>query len=104
MSTKVALRPRLKVYLPVTLVATHPSEGDEAERMAATVRHNRARGQHKITAMSDIVRDLHRQGWDDARIGKALGMEDDEVLRLKQISGLAELFADAEYSTAWTVK
>lgn len=54
--------------------------------------------------MSDIVRDLFRLGWNDERIGKELGMEQDEVLRLKQISGLTELFRSGEYSEAWTVR
>lgn len=72
--------------------------------MAATVRHNRARGQHRVAAMSDIVRDLSRLGWGDEKIGEELGMSQDEVLRLKQISGLAELFAEHNFSEAWTVK
>ena len=54
--------------------------------------------------MSDIVRDLSRLGWSDERIGEELGMSPDEVLRLKQISGLAELFSEREFSEAWTVK
>ena len=72
--------------------------------MAVTIRHNRARGQHQVTAMSDIVRDLSRLGWSDERIGEELGMSPDEVLRLKQISGLAELFSEREFSEARTVK
>jgi ParB-like chromosome segregation protein Spo0J len=66
--------------------------------MAATIRHNRARGRHQINAMSDIVRELAQLGWNDERIGKELGMDSDEVLRLKQINGLLELFADRRYS------
>ena len=73
-------------------------------RMAATIRHNRARGRHQINAMSDIVRELAQLGGNDERIGKELGMDSDEVLRLKQINGLLELFADRRYSEAWTVK
>lgn len=72
--------------------------------MAATIRHNRARGRHQIHAMSDIVRELVQLGWDDAKIGQELGMDSDEVLRLKQINGLLELFTDRRYSEAWTVK
>ena len=93
---------RLHGYLPVTLINAE-REGQK-ERIAATIRHNRARGKHQIAAMSDIVRDLHRQGWDDRRIGEELGMDADEVLRLKQISGLTELFADESFSEAWTVE
>ncbi len=86
-------------YLPVTCL-----EGDRHERIAATIRHNRARGRHQITAMSEIVRELSQLGWDDNKISKELGMDSDEVLRLKQINGLHELFADRQYSRAWTVK
>ena len=93
---------RLHGYLPVTLINAE-REGQK-ERIAATIRHNRARGKHQIAAMSDIVRDLHRQGWDDRRIGEELGMDADEVLRLKQISGLTELVADESFSEAWTVE
>ncbi|MBD8129094.1 ParB-like nuclease domain-containing protein [Pantoea agglomerans] len=95
------LNQRLRGYLPVALINAE-CEGQK-ERIAATIRHNRARGKHQIAAMSDIVRDLHRQGWDDSRIGEELGMDADEVLRLKQISGLTELFADKRFSEAWTV-
>lgn len=99
---KAALRKRLRGYLPVTLI--NEQRQGEAERIAATIRHNRARGQHQVTAMSDIVRDLHRLGWNDEKISVELGMDADEVLRLKQISGLAEVFASCDYSEAWTVK
>lgn len=97
---KSRLRERLKGYLPVVLV----HDTGDGERRAATVRHNRARGQHAVTAMSDLVRDLARLGWDDERIAKELGMDADEVLRLKQISGLAEMFGDGMFSEAWTVE
>nr|WP_148251449.1 ParB/RepB/Spo0J family partition protein [Raoultella terrigena] len=97
-----ALRARLNGYLPVALINT--SRQGEKERIASTIRHNRARGKHQITAMSDIVRDLSRLGWDDQRIGEELGMDQDEVLRLKQISGLAELFSGEVFSEAWTVE
>lgn len=92
---------RLRGYLPVARI--NPECQGEAERIAATIRHNRARGKHLTASMSDIVRDLSRLGWDDRRMGLELGMEADEVLRLRQISGLAELFLDEEYSEAWTV-
>lgn len=99
---KPNLRDRLKGYLPVVVV--HQMGGGDGERRAATVRHNRARGQHVVTAMSDLVRDLARLGWEDERIAKELGMDADEVLRLKQISGLAEMFGDGTFSEAWTVE
>ena len=72
--------------------------------MAATIRHNRARGRHQIHAMSEIVQELAHLGWSDTKIGKELGMDSDEVLRLKQINGLVEMFGDRQFSQAWTVK
>lgn len=99
---KSELRDRLKGYLPVVLL--HGEVRNDGEKRAATIRHNRARGQHEIAAMSDIVRDLSRLGWSDERIGAELGMDHDEVLRLKQISGLSELFGNEEFSEAWTVE
>lgn len=101
-SSKSALKKQFKGYLPVTSIdhrsATLPS------RMAATVRHNRARGRHQINAMSDIVLELARLGWNDEKISKELGMDSDEVLRLKQINGLLEMFGNRHFTQAWTVK
>lgn len=71
------------------------------ERMASTIRHNRARGAHDVDLMSNIVAELHKIGRSDAWIAKHLGMDQDEILRLKQITGLAELFKDKEFSRAW---
>lgn len=93
------VRERIHGYLPITLI-NHDRE-DKGDRIAATIRHNRARGKHQVAAMSDIVLELSRRNWSDAKIGRELGMEPDEVLRLKQITGLAELFSDAEFSKAW---
>ena len=73
------------------------------ERMASTIRHNRARGTHNVDLMSGIVGELHELGKTDHWIMKHLGMDADEVLRLKQISGLASLFKDKEFSNAKTV-
>lgn len=73
------------------------------ERMASTIRHNRARGTHNVDLMSGIVGELHELGKTDHWIMKHLGMDADEVLRLKQISGLASLFKDKEFSKAKTV-
>jgi ParB-like chromosome segregation protein Spo0J len=94
-----AVRLRTGGYLPVTTVNSARTE--RSDRVASTIRHNRARGKHAISAMSEIVRDLAKRNWSDQKIAKELGMEPDEVLRLKQISGLAELFADREFSQAW---
>lgn len=93
------VRERLRGYLPVTII--NPDREGRADRIAATIRHNRARGKHTVDGMSDIVLELSRRNWSDAKISKELGMEPDEVLRLKQITGLAELFADREFSEAW---
>lgn len=93
------IRERIHGYLPVTVA--NDARSDRGDRIAATIRHNRARGKHRIDGMSDIVVELSRRNWSDARIARELGMEPDEVLRLKQISGLAEAFADREFSEAW---
>lgn len=93
------VRERIRGYLPITLI-NHDRE-DKGDRIAATIRHNRARGKHQVGAMSDIVLELSRRNWSDQKISRELGMEPDEVLRLKQITGLAELFSDAEFSKAW---
>lgn len=92
---------RIKGYLPV--VKIKPDREGRTDRMAATIRHNRARGKHRIDSMSEIVQELARRNWNDEKIAKELGMDADEVLRLKQITGLAELFADEEFSEAWEV-
>ena len=90
---------RVMDFLPV--VAIKSDQQDLNDRIAATIRHNRARGKHQVDAMSDIVVELKRRNWSDQRIGKELGMDPDEVLRLTQITGLAELFQDQEFSEAW---
>ena len=91
-SNRAVLKRQLKGYLPVTCLRKERQK--KFDRIAATIRHNRARGRHQINAMSDIVRELVQLGWDDERISQELGMDSDEVLRLKQINGLLELFAD----------
>lgn len=92
---------RLHGYLPI--VEINEDRFDKADRIAATIRHNRARGKHKVDSMSDIVIELKRRNWSDEKISKNLGMEPDEVLRLCQITGLAELFADSDFSHSWDV-
>lgn len=93
------IQSRVHGYLPV--VQIRQSQEDRSDRMASTIRHNRARGKHKVEAMSDIVVELKRRFWSDEKIANELGMEPDEVLRLTQISGLTEMFNDAEFSEAW---
>ncbi len=92
---------RVKGYLPIVQIRT--SQADKSDRMASTIRHNRARGKHRVEAMSDIVIELKRRNWSDDKIAKNLGMEPDEILRLCQISGMAELFADEDFSASWDV-
>lgn len=96
------IQQRVKGYLPVVTINT--DRRDKADRMAATVRHNRARGKHSVNSMSDIVVELKRRNWTNEKIAEHLGMEADEVLRLYQITGLAELFADEQFSQAWEIE
>lgn len=93
------VRDKLHGYLPV--VQIRGSQTERPDRIASTIRHNRARGKHKVHAMSDIVLELKRRNWSDKKIAKELGMDADEVLRLAQISGLAEAFKNHEFSSAW---
>lgn len=82
--------------LPVTVI-----EKSLSNRMASTIRHNRARGSHDVDLMSNIVKELHELGRSDAWISRHLGMDRDEILRLKQITGLASLFKDIKFGDAW---
>lgn len=93
---------RVKGYLPV--VRIKEDRTDKNDRISSTIRHNRARGKHRIDAMSDIVIELKRRNWTTDRICRELGMDQDEVLRLCQITGLAELFQDQEFSKSWDVE
>lgn len=88
-------------FLP--LVKIRAETEDRSDRIAATIRHNRARGKHQVVKMTDIVLELKRRNWSDAKIGKNLGMDPDEILRLSQIGGLAAVFADRDFSKAWEV-
>ena len=98
----IEVHKRLNGYLPITII--RESQEDRGDRIASTIRHNRARGKHKIDSMSNIVLELKKRNWSDKKIGKQLGMEPDEVLRLAQITGLAEMFKDKEFSMAWDVQ
>lgn len=94
-----AIRKRVMGYLPLTVI--NGAREDRGDRIAATIRHNRARGKHQVAKMSDIVIELKRRNWSDEKIGRELGMDPDEVLRLTQITGLAEMFSNQEFSKAW---
>lgn len=96
------VKKRIHGYLPV--VQIRASQVDVPNRMASTIRHNRARGKHRVDAMTDIVVELKKRNWSDEKIAKNLGMEPDEILRLCQLSGLAELFSDSNFSAAWEVE
>jgi len=96
------VKTRIHGYLPV--VQINQEKSDKGDRIASTIRHNRARGKHKVEAMSEIVIELKRRNWSDEKIAKNLGMDSDEVLRLCQITGLAEMFKDQDFSKSWDVE
>lgn len=87
---------REKGMLPVSVI-----DKQLDQRIASTIRHNRARGNHDVDLMGNIVKELHELGRSDAWISKHLGMDRDEILRLKQITGLAALFRDVKFGQAW---
>lgn len=90
---------RVSGYLPI--VEIRKTQTSKNDRIASTIRHNRARGKHQIDAMSEIVLELKNRNWKNARIARELGMDEEEVLRLCQISGLEHLFSDNDFSKAW---
>lgn len=87
---------REKGMLPVSVI-----DKEIDQRMASTIRHNRARGSHDVDLMSNIIKELSEIGRSDAWIAKHLGMDRDEILRLKQITGLMTLFKDTQFGKAW---
>lgn len=87
---------QLHNYLPIAKI-----DKDKSDRMASTIRHNRARGSHDVELMSNIVAELIEMGRSETWIAKHLGMDADEVLRLKQITGLSSLFKNEHFSKAW---
>lgn len=97
--TSDRIRDREQGMAPVVVI-----DKELGERMASTIRHNRARGSHNIDLMSNIVKELLEMGKSDAWICRNIGMSADEVLRLKQITGLASLFKDEEFSKSWQVE
>ena len=96
------IRNRIYGYAPITLIKD--SQKDRNNRIASTVRHNRARGKHTIDAMSDIVIELKNRNWKNERIARELGMDEEEILRLCQITGLEDIFKDDDFSRAWEVE
>jgi len=87
---------RIKGYLPIVVI-----DKSLDERMGSTIRHNRARGTHQIRSMSELVIELSKMGWEDPKICEMMGMELDEVIKLKQISGLKVAFQDHQFSKSW---
>ena len=85
--------------LPIVVI-----KKDINDRMASTIRHNRARGKHSITGMSQIVFQMLDNGWDDASVCQELGMEIEELVRLKHITGFSKLFENVEYKRAWETR
>jgi ParB-like chromosome segregation protein Spo0J len=96
------IKQRIFSYLPI--VTINEGQTDKNNRIASTIRHNRARGKHQVEAMSDIVLELKNRNWTNQRICKELGMDEDEVLRLCQITGLEDMFKDEEFSKSWNVE
>lgn len=90
---------RVKGYLP-TVVIRKEQQGKN-DRIASTIRHNRARGKHQVDAMSEIVLELKNRNWSNARVARELGMDEEEILRLCQITGLEHLFSDQDFSRSW---
>jgi len=95
----IVVKERVMGFLPVVDIRTEQS--DKNDRIASTIRHNRARGKHQVDAMSEIVIELKNRNWSNNRIAKQLGMDEEEILRLCQISGLEHLFNDRDFSKAW---
>ena len=98
MKTSTRIFERKGGCVPIVVI-----DKDISNRMASTIRHNRARGKHRVESMSEIVIELKRRNWSDEKIGNNLGMEPDEILRLCQLSGIAELFSDQEFSKSWDI-
>lgn len=88
--------------LPIVIL--NKDRSDKCDRISSTIRHNRARGKHVVQAMSDIVIELKNRNWKNERIARELGMEQDEVLRLLQITGLSDMFKDEDFSKSWDIK
>jgi ParB-like chromosome segregation protein Spo0J len=98
----IDIKARIKNYLPVTII--NPEREKRNDRIASTIRHNRARGKHTVEGMSDIVLELKNRNLKNELIARELGMDPDEILRLCQITGLAELFIDDDFSKSWDVE
>jgi hypothetical protein len=95
------IQKRIKGYLPIVLI--NEAKTNRNDRIASTIRHNRARGKHTIDAMSEIVIELKNRNWKNKRIARELGMDEEEILRLCQITGLEDIFKDDDFSKSWNI-
>ena len=99
MKTYKDIYERNKGLLPIVVI-----DKDINDRMASTVRHNRARGEHSVAGMSNMVFNMLQNGWDDNEVCNELGLEPEELLRLKHVTGFSKLFENVEYKKAWMTK
>ena len=93
------VRERVRGYTPTVIIRKEQS--NKNDRIASTIRHNRARGKHQVDAMSEIVIELKNRNWKNERIARELGMDEEEILRLCQITGLQDIFKDDDFSKSW---
>jgi len=93
------VRERVKGYTPTVIIRKEQS--DKNDRIASTIRHNRARGKHQVDALSEIILELKNRNWKNERIARELGMDEEEILRLCQITGLQDIFKDDDFSKSW---
>ena len=93
------VKERVKGYTPTVII--RKDQSDKNDRIASTIRHNRARGKHQVDAMSEIVLELKNRNWKNERIARELGMDEEEILRLCQITGLQDIFKDDDFSKSW---
>ena len=98
----VEVKNRIHGFLPTVIIKN--DRQDKNDRIASTIRHNRARGKHVVDAMSEIVLELKNRNWKNERIARELGMDEEEILRLCQISGLEDIFKDDDFSKSWNVE
>lgn len=93
------VRERVKGYTPTVII--RKDQSNKNDRIASTIRHNRARGKHQVDAMSEIILELKNRNWKNERIARELGMDEEEILRLCQITGLQDIFKDDDFSKSW---
>lgn len=93
------VKQRVLGYTPI--VSIRKEQSGKNDRIASTIRHNRARGKHQVDAMSEIILELKNRNWKNERIARELGMDEDEILRLCQITGLQDIFKDGDFSRSW---